>query len=136
LVLTLRRFGLVSDGRRRGRPGPRAVVMSFALIALRRVRLLEPELPVVQLFERALAPAARVAVPGGVPILGPWVGLLRANPDLVRRAHARGRHIYTWTVNEPAEVDLAYALGVDYVATDRPADVRAQLQSRPRLPVP
>ncbi len=134
LVLTLRRFGMVPGVRRRGRPAPRAMVMSFAPIALRRVRLLEPELPVVQLFERVLAPAARVVVPGGVPILGPWVGLLRANPDLVRRSHARGRRIYTWTVNEPADLDVACALGVDYIATDRPADVRAQLQSRPRLP--
>jgi glycerophosphoryl diester phosphodiesterase len=65
LVSTLRRFGLVPSPRRRDRPRARAVVMSFAPIALRRVRLLEPALPVVQLREWSFAPARSVMVPGG-----------------------------------------------------------------------
>jgi glycerophosphoryl diester phosphodiesterase len=136
LVLTLRRFGLTPGRRKRGAPAPRAVVMSFAPIALRRVRLLEPTLPVVQLREWAFAPARSVVVPGGVPILGPGVRLLRVDPDLVRRAHQRGRRVFTWTVNDPADLEFVLALGVDYVATDRPADVLAQLRSRPDLGLP
>jgi glycerophosphoryl diester phosphodiesterase len=38
-------------------------------------------------------------------------------------------------VNDPADVDFVLALGVDYVATDRPAAVLAQLSARPPLPV-
>jgi glycerophosphoryl diester phosphodiesterase len=110
--------------------------MSFSPIALRRVRLLEPELPVVQLMWWVYGPARSVVVPGGVPILGPALRLLRADPELVRRAHARGRRIYTWTINDPADLDFVLDLGVDYVATDRPADVRAQLHSQPRPPAP
>jgi glycerophosphoryl diester phosphodiesterase len=136
LARTLRRFGLVPGGRRRSRTGSRAVVMSFSPIALRRVRLLEPELPVVQLMWWVYGPARSVVVPGGVPILGPALRLLRADPELVRRAHARGRRIYTWTINDPADLDFVLDLGVDYVATDRPADVRAQLHSQPRPPAP
>jgi glycerophosphoryl diester phosphodiesterase len=111
--------------------------MSFAPIALRRVRLLEPALPVVHLRDSSLRPARSVVVPGGVPIVGPGVRLLRADPDLVRRAHSRGRRVYTFTVNDPADLDYVLGLGVDYVATDRPADVLARLRSRPlpRLPL-
>jgi glycerophosphoryl diester phosphodiesterase len=137
LVSTLRRFGLVSGRYRPRRPAFRAVVMSFAPIALRRVRLLEPALPVVHLRDSSLRPARSVVVPGGVPIVGPGVRLLRADPDLVRRAHSRGRRVYTFTVNDPADLDYVLGLGVDYVATDRPADVLARLRSRPlpRLPL-
>jgi glycerophosphoryl diester phosphodiesterase len=132
LVRTLRAFGLVPGGRRRGHAGQRAVVMSFAPTALRRVRLLEPLLPVVQLREWPVGrPAHPVVVPGGVPILGPAVRLLRADPGIVRRAHARGQRIYTWTINDPGALDFVLSLGVDYIATDRPADVRARLDGRP-----
>jgi glycerophosphoryl diester phosphodiesterase len=131
LVQTLRHFGLVPGDRHRGHALQRAVVMSFAPTALRRVRLLAPLLPVVQLRERPYArPAHAVVVPGGVPILGPEWRMLRADPGLVRRAHARGQQVYTWVVNDQAELDFVLSLGVDYVATDRPADLRDLLEAR------
>jgi glycerophosphoryl diester phosphodiesterase len=136
LVRALRRFGLAPGSHRPRRSPCRAVVMSFAPIALRRVRVLEPALPVVQLRDSALRPARSVVVPGDVPIVGPGIRLLRADPDLVRRAHARGRRVYTWTVNDAADLDYVVGLGVDHLATDRPADVLARLRSRPARPVP
>ena len=102
-------------------------VMSFSPLALRTVRVLAPELPRVFLFEMPLPRALDGRAPFAAPILGPGVATLRDNPELVRRAHARGRQVYAWTVNTPADVDLALSVNVDAIITDRPAYVLSRL---------
>ncbi len=42
------------------------------------------------------------------------------NAAVVQRAHARGRQLYTWTVNDPAEMKSMRQLGVDAIFTDDP----------------
>ncbi len=136
LVDTLARFGWA------GREGPPATlrepadltnpvaVMSFAPTALRRVRLMAPDVPTVLLLDR-LMPARRAAfLPAGVPIAGPGLHVLRADPQFVIRAHARGLQVYVWTVNERADLDYVLDLGVDTVITDRPREVGAILDAR------
>jgi glycerophosphoryl diester phosphodiesterase len=135
LVELLARFGWS------GRAGPpdsvrepadmdsRVVVMSFAPTALRRVKLLAPDIPTVLLLERRLPGLRDGLLPAGVPIAGPGLNLLQADPNFVARAHARGNRVYVWTVNEPAEVAFVRGLGVDTIITDRPAEVIAQLDS-------
>ncbi len=135
LVDLLARFGWA------GRPGPpehlrqladmdnRVVVMSFAPTAVRRVRLLAPDIPTVLLLDR-LTPQRRAALlPAGVPIAGPGLHVLRADPEFVARAHARGIQVYVWTVDEPQDVAFVRALGVDTIITDRPREVRALLDT-------
>ena len=39
-------------------------------------------------------------------IAGPGLSLLRAEPEFVSRAHARGNMVYVWTVDEPADVEF------------------------------
>lgn len=39
---------------------------------------------------------------------------------VVQRAHAKNRRLYTWTVNDPAEMKSLRALGVDAIFTDDP----------------
>ncbi|WP_375491142.1 glycerophosphodiester phosphodiesterase [uncultured Jatrophihabitans sp.] len=136
LVDTLARFGWA------GRSGPPAslrepadmsspvVVMSFAPTALRRVRLMAPDVPTVLLLERLLPTHRAAFLPAGVPIAGPGLQVLRADPQFVERAHARGLPVYVWTVNEPADLDFVLDLGVDTVITDRPSEVRAVLDAR------
>ena len=137
LVDLLRRFGWA------GRHGPpvtldepadpslRVAVMSFAPTALRRVRLLAPDIPTVVLFDRYLPPKRRTPkLPTGVAIAGPGLTVLRADPDFVARAHARGLRVFVWTVDDPDDVAYVLDLGVDTVITDRPADVRAQVDAR------
>jgi glycerophosphoryl diester phosphodiesterase len=65
--------------------------------------------------------------PFGAGILGPGVGAVRARPELVERAHARGRQVYVWTVNEPDDVRLMLDLGVDGIISDRPAYVLGRI---------
>ncbi len=133
LVELLARFGWA------GRAGPpeslrapadmtsRVVVMSFAPTALRRVKLLAPDVPTVLLMEWRLPGLRDGLLPSGVPIAGPGLNILRADPDFVQRAHERGNRVFVWTVNEPDDVDFVRRLGVDTLITDRPADVLAQL---------
>jgi glycerophosphoryl diester phosphodiesterase len=123
LVQLLRRYGL-------DRPDPGTVsvtVMSFSLRAVRQVRTLAPDLPVVQLFE-FLPPWLRHGrLPPGVSIAGPGVRLLRTRPWLARRLRDQGNQVYVWTVNTPSDVDLVLDLGVDGIISDRPRYVLDRL---------
>jgi glycerophosphoryl diester phosphodiesterase len=133
LVDLLARFGWA------GRPGPAdsvraqadmgspVIVMSFAPTALRRIKLLAPDVPTVLLMERMYPVRREGMLPAGVPIAGPGLHLLHADPGFVERAHARGHQVYVWTVDEPADVRFVLDLGVDTVITNRPAAVLAQL---------
>jgi glycerophosphoryl diester phosphodiesterase len=135
LVDLLARFGWA------GRPGPpatireapnmasRVMVMSFASTALRRVKLLAPEIPTVLLLDWRIPGLRDGMLPAGVPIAGPGLRLVKADPGFVARAHARGNRVFVWTVNEPDDVELVRRLGVDTVITDRPQQVIAQLPS-------
>ncbi|HYT10016.1 MAG TPA: glycerophosphodiester phosphodiesterase family protein [Mycobacteriales bacterium] len=124
LVRLLRRFGVAEPPRREASP---VAVMSFAPTALRRIRLLAPNLPTVQLFERvpvlrrdgSLSPAADIA--------GPGIDIVRGHPRYPKLVHARGHLVYVWTVDEPEDIDLVLSVGVDGIITDRPADVLARL---------
>lgn len=93
---------------------------SFFPTNLTRARQLLPSIPRGQLF-----------LPGGsgwwqrlagnfmlLQAEHPWKGDVTA--ESVRRAHAKGRRVYTWTVNDPAEMKTLRALGVDAIFTDDP----------------
>jgi glycerophosphoryl diester phosphodiesterase len=135
LVRMLARFGWagqlgpVSSIRRRPvePTAGRATVMSFAPIALRRVRLLAPDVPTVLLLERLLPGRRDGSLPAGVGIAGPGLAVLRADPDFVARAHRRGNLVYAWTVDELADVRFVIDLGVDAIITNRPTLVIAEL---------
>jgi glycerophosphoryl diester phosphodiesterase len=121
LIATLRRFGL--DAPRPAAP-VEVTVMSFSPLAVRRIRRFAPLLPTVMLLE-LLPPGLRSGrLPFGASVGGPSVGLARSHPEIVERIRARGHPVYLWTVNEPSDVELAVALGVEGVITDRPEYVR------------
>jgi glycerophosphoryl diester phosphodiesterase len=107
--------------------GSPVAVMSFSVVALRRVRLLAPLLPTVQLYKRVPTLRRDGSLPAVADISGPGIAVVRADPGYVRRVQARGRKVYVWTVDEPADIDLVLSLGVDAVITNRPTDVLARL---------
>lgn len=104
----------------------RVTVMSFAMTAVKRVKLLSPSTPTVLLLDR-LAPGRRVGLGAGAAIAGPSVRLLRHDPDYVARAHERGYPVYVWTVDDPDDVTFVRHLGVDAIISNRPEAVIAQL---------
>jgi glycerophosphoryl diester phosphodiesterase len=126
LVETLRRHGLAD-----GRPGDRVqvTVMSFAALALRRVRAQAPAIPTVYLLEILPPGVGRGRLPFGARIAGPGIGLVRARPGLLPAVRAAGHQAYVWTVNKEADLDLVLEHQVDGVITDRPRFVLDRLES-------
>ena len=124
LVETLRRFGLTD-----GRPDDpiKVTVMSFAALALRRIRAQAPAIPTVYLLEVLPPGVSRGRLPFGARIAGPGVGLVRARPGLVPAIRAAGHQAYVWTVNEPDELEMVLEHQVAGVITDRPKFVMERL---------
>jgi len=118
--------GLLTERGMQGAGSPVAV-MSFATLALRRIRLLAPALPTVQLYKRVPTLRRDGSLPVVADVSGPGITVVRADPGYVRRVHARGRQVYVWTVDEPADIDLVLSLGVDAVITNRPTEVLSRL---------
>jgi glycerophosphoryl diester phosphodiesterase len=56
--------------------------------------------------------------------------LVVATRGLVRRAHAAGRHVHVWTIDERAEMELLLDRGVDGIFTDRTDILKALLVER------
>jgi len=124
LVTELRRFGVHNP------PDPAAAtvtMMSFSLLATRRIGELAPKLPTVLLLNGIPMWLRAGNLPGAVRIAGPGVEALRDNPQFVSRVHDAGNQVYVWTVNEPADIELVTSLRVDGIITDRPAAVVASL---------
>ncbi|MER5932854.1 glycerophosphodiester phosphodiesterase family protein [Streptomyces sp. NPDC002054] len=114
LVRMLRAYGL-ADG-----ASGLVEVMSFSRNALTRLHRLAPGLPAVYLMERRLRPVR----PPFAGHAGPGIELVRQDPGLVARLHAKGLRVRVWTVDEPADVELCLRLGVDTLITNRPREVR------------
>jgi glycerophosphoryl diester phosphodiesterase len=124
LVALLARHGLAKPA---SKDESRVVVMSFSAAAVRRVSEHAPHLPTVQLIDRKRVGLTDGSLPPWVHLAGPGVRLLREDPDWVRRWRDKGRDVYCWTVDRPADVLLCRDLGVRYLATNSPAATRALL---------
>lgn len=124
LVELLRRHGLDAP------PTPElstVLVMSFSATGLRRVHLAAPTLPTVLLMTRVPPTRWDGTLPRQISAAGPSIAAIRLQPRYVERAHGHGHPVHVWTVNAPADIDLALSLGVDAVVTDRPAAVLRRL---------
>jgi glycerophosphoryl diester phosphodiesterase len=107
-------------------PSHDLMVTSFDADALRLVRELRPEIPTGLLFwKRSFGEALAIAQSDGHGTLAPWIRLLTA--ELVEEARAASLGVVTWTVNEPAQVQLASSLGVDMIIGDDPAVILENL---------
>lgn len=124
LVALLARYGLAKPKSKEDSP---IVVMSFSSAAVRRVRQQAPLLPTVLLLGQLSVVRWDGTLPRSADYTGPGVHLLRADPGYVERARSFGNETYTWTVDEPDDIELCRRLGVRYLATNSPAATRALL---------
>jgi len=127
VVASLAQHGLHEPADPRQSP---ITLMSFATTAVRRVHSLAPTLPTVQLY-RLVPPLRRDGtLPRGIEIVGVDIETLRRHPAYVQRVHRQGNRCYVWTVDDPADVELALSLGVEGIITNRPAMVRDLVEAR------
>lgn len=124
LVRELRRYGLDKPA---DREESVVIAMSFAPMAMRRVRLLAPDLPTMLLAERVPPFRRDGSLPPGVDWAGPGLHILRTHPRYVERVHDRGGKLYVWTVDDAPDIEHVLSLGVDAVATNRPHDVLTKI---------
>lgn len=102
----------------------RAVVISFSSAGVWRIRRHAPMLPTILLGDTARVLGGSAATAVGATGIGPSITTLRQYPDIVDRAAAAGRVTYCWTVDELVDVQLCADLGVRWLATNHPAQVR------------
>jgi glycerophosphoryl diester phosphodiesterase len=131
LVALLDRYGLAHP--RLGSTSP-VRIMSFSVLALRRIRRLAPSLRTVLLLDRWPVRFRDGSLPTGVGIAGPGIEVLREFPSLARRFREQGHEVHVWTVNRDVDLDLCLELDVDVVITDRPAHVLGRLGRAPLRP--
>jgi glycerophosphoryl diester phosphodiesterase len=102
-------------------------VMSLKLAGVEKVRSLRPDWPIGLLAATAVGDLARL----DVDFLA--VSERLANPGLVRRAHAAGKKVFVWTVNDGLSLSRWMSTGVDGVITDEPGLARNIISQRGRL---
>ena len=131
----------------------RVTVQSFDWRTLRLLGALAPEIALVALTDQQ---PDEDTIEIGKPGASPWLGELDVDdhggsvpklvqslgaktwsphardltPALVIEAHSLGLAVVPWTVNDPKDMALAIALGVDGLITDYPDRLRAVLESK------
>jgi glycerophosphoryl diester phosphodiesterase len=106
-------------------------VMSFAALALRRIRQLAPGIPTVYLLEILPPGVSRGRLPFGARIAGPGIGLVRGRPQLIPALRAAGHQAYVWTVNREADLDLVLSQRPDGIISDHPRLVLERIEKAP-----
>jgi glycerophosphoryl diester phosphodiesterase len=82
---------------------------------------------VTGMLRNALAEGERRVNAGMLGWAGPGVDYVRAHPDRIRSWLDAGIQLRVWTVDEPAEVELCLAAGIQEFTTNWPARVHALL---------
>lgn len=106
----------------------RIVVSSFNPISLWRVKWADKNIPTALLYAPDLPPY--LAKGWAIPIVLPDAlhpELRMVDKAYVERAHARGRRVNVWTVDNEADIRRLIDLVVDGIITDRPELVRSIL---------
>lgn len=114
-----------------------AVVESFNLDAVGRVKEIAPDVRAAALFERRAArpfPSHRRIVARAAACRADELALHHslAAPRLVAAAREAGMRTLVWTVDEPTWVERALRLGLRAVITNRPALMRSHLDALAR----
>lgn len=106
----------------------RARVMSFSLMACKRIEKLAPALDVVFLMDNPTQWPRSKGLRNPEWIAGPGIKLLRSHPQLAAKI-ARKAKVHVWTVNREEDIDLCLELGVSAIITDRPGAAHRYLDS-------
>ena len=110
------------------------LISSFHEPTLARVRALDPTMATAYLFSLPVPTVKSVirrSVGGGYLALHPWWRCCTLR--LIESAHEAGLRVNTWTVNDPAQMRVLIANGIDAIVTDVP-DVASAMVAETRAP--
>ncbi|WP_313814561.1 glycerophosphodiester phosphodiesterase family protein [Glutamicibacter sp.] len=83
---------------------------------------------VYEVLYRSVAEGIELINAGGAGIIGPGVAWTRANEHLVRQWLGQGLKARIWTVDRPADALYLTKLGVGQLTSNRPAELRRELE--------
>jgi glycerophosphoryl diester phosphodiesterase len=106
------------------------VITSLDYAALKQVESIEPRLKTGHIVTASVGNVLRTEA----DFLS--LSSARAEPSLVRRAHAAGKEVHVWTVNKPEVMVRMIERGVDNVITDDPALLARVMRERNALSKP
>ena len=104
-----------------------AVITSLDYAALRQVRSLEPSLRIGHIVTASVGDVLR----SEADFLS--LNAAKASGSLLRRAHAAGKQVHVWTVNDAEAMLRMIERGVDNIITDRPALLAELMRRRNQL---
>jgi glycerophosphoryl diester phosphodiesterase len=105
----------------------RVVVECFQLPALKILKEIDPDIKTVALFEPAFTKPSVLSdqrIINQAKNVGAVALALHhrlARESLVQKAKAAGLHVAVWTVDDPAWIERAQAIGIDALITNNPA---------------
>ena len=102
-------------------------IISLKITALRKVRALRPDWPTGLLIPVAVGNPARI----DANFLA--VSSANVNRALIRAAHARGKGVHVWTINDALHMSRLIDAGVDGIITDDPALLRELIRERAEM---
>ncbi|HSN72150.1 MAG TPA: glycerophosphodiester phosphodiesterase, partial [Steroidobacteraceae bacterium] len=105
----------------------RVAIMSLDYRGVQKFRALRPDWPVGVLMARGLGRTSEL----DADFLAVNAGMARRH--FIRAAHAAGKQVYVWTINDPVAMSSMVSLGVDALITDEPALARRVLAERTEL---
>ena len=94
------------------------VISSFNWDELRKMRELNPAIAIAVLTEEDPLMAIEVAKELNAIAINPWYKTL--NAENVQKIQEEGFKVFTYTVNEPSDIEQVTAYGVDGIFTDYP----------------
>ena len=102
-------------------------IMSLEFAGIQKVRELRPDWKIGLLAARAIGDLTRL----DADFLA--VNMAMARPERIRTAHAAGKELFVWTVNDALSMSQLMSLGVDGIITDDPRLGREVLAARAEL---
>lgn len=98
------------------------LISSFNWEELREMRKLNPEIAIAILTDNDPLEAISIAKELGASAINP--DYKKLTPENVQKIKEAGLNIYSWTVNEPRDIQLVKEMGVDGIFTDFPERIR------------
>ncbi len=111
--------------------GPeRALITSFNIDAVDRIRAVDPSIPCGWLLYEMTDPASAIgrAAAHEMKTIHPWDVLVDVN--FINRAHAAGLLVNVWTVDDPERMAQLVEMGVDGICTNVPDVARRVIDAQ------